>query len=169
MICYRDAVAADGAALDAFARAIWIETFGHASAPADAAAYLDTAYGTTGKLLSDLRDGSARFRLALRDGAVVGYAKVNPPWLPDAEPGAMQLSQLYVAADLHGTGVGLVLLDWAVEIARRAAAPALLLTVWEENARAYRFYLKRGFVHIGDYDFAVGTQIDTDHILRLAL
>jgi len=32
-----------------------------------------------------------------------------------------------------------------------------------------RLYRKNGFDHIGDYAFAVGTQIDTDHIMRLAL
>jgi len=41
--------------------------------------------------------------------------------------------------------------------------------VWENNHRARRFYEKLGFVHIGDYGFPVGDQIDTDHIMRLAL
>ena len=31
------------------------------------------------------------------------------------------------------------------------------------------WYRKHGFEHIGDYAFAVGSQIDTDHIMRLAL
>ena len=169
MISYRDATAADGPTLDAFARAIWIETFGHASSAADAGAYLATAYGPDGKLIADLSNGAAQYRLALRGNEVVGYAKLGPPWLPDAEPGAMQLSQIYVAADLHGAGVGATLLDWAIDTARSAAATVLLLTVWEDNHRAYRFYLKRGFTYVGDYAFAVGQQIDTDHIMRLGL
>lgn len=169
MIVYRDATPADGDALDAMAQTIWIETFAHGVSAEDAATYLAQAYGPNGKLLADLSSGAARFRLALADGRVVGYAKVNPPWLPDAEPGALQLSQIYVSSDQHGAGVGKALLDWAIATARAESATALLLTVWEENHRAAAFYRKHGFEHVGDYAFAVGTQIDTDHIMRLAL
>jgi ribosomal protein S18 acetylase RimI-like enzyme len=169
VIDYRDALPVDGEALDAMARAIWIETFGHSVSAEDAAAYLAQAYGPTGKLLADLSSGTARFRLALLDGRVVGYATLTPPWLPDAEPGAMQLSHIYVAGDQHGAGVGKALLDWTIATARESGATALLLTVWEENHRAAAFYRKHGFEHIGDYAFAVGSQIDTDYIMRLAL
>ena len=169
MIEYRDATPADGPALDAMAQAIWIETFAHGVSAEDAATYLAQAYGPSGKLIADLASGAARFRLAVADGRIVGYAKLNPPWLPDAEPGAMQLSQIYVTSDQHGTGVGKVLLDWAITTAREDGAAALLLTVWEENHRAVAFYRRNGFEHVGDYAFAVGSQIDTDHIMRLAL
>ena len=169
MIEYRDATPADGDALDAMAQAIWIETFAHGVSAEDAATYLAEAYGPNGKLLADLSSGAARFHLALVDGRVVGYAKVNPPWLPDAEPSALQLSQIYVSSDQHGAGVGRALLDWAIATARAEGATALLLTVWEENRRAAAFYRKNGFEHVGDYAFAVGTQIDTDHIMRLTL
>ncbi|WP_066805263.1 GNAT family N-acetyltransferase [Sphingomonas asaccharolytica] len=169
MIEYRDATPADGNALDAMAQAIWIETFAHGVSVEDAATYLAEAYGSNGKLLADLSSGAARFHLALADGRVVGYAKINPPWLPDAEPGALQLSQIYVSSDQHGAGVGKALLNWAIATARAQGATALLLTVWEENHRAAAFYRKHGFEHVGDYAFAVGTQIDTDHIMRLAL
>jgi ribosomal protein S18 acetylase RimI-like enzyme len=169
MIEYRDATPADGDALDAMAQAIWIETFAHGVSADDAATYLAEAYGPNGKLLADLSSGAARFHLALDEGRVVGYAKINPPWLPEAEPGALQLSQIYVSGDQHGAGVGKALLDWAIATARTEGASALLLTVWEENHRAAAFYRKNGFEHVGDYAFAVGTQIDTDHIMRLAL
>lgn len=169
MIVYRDATPADGDALDAMAQAVWIETFAHSVSAQDAATYLAQAYGPSGQLIADLSSGAARFRLALADDRVVGYAKLNPPWLPDAEPGAMQLSQIYVTGDQHGAGVGKALLDWTIAAARDAGATALLLTVWEENHRAAAFYRKHGFEHVGDYAFAVGSQIDTDHIMRLAL
>ena len=67
MTDYRDATPADAAALDAFAHAIWVETFAHSASPADIAAYCATAYGEGGRLRRDLADGQARFRLALRD------------------------------------------------------------------------------------------------------
>lgn len=169
MIVYRDATPADGVALDAMAVEVWMDTFGHSASPGDIATYLAQAYGPQGRLIADLNAGIARFRLALDEERIVGYAKLNPPWLPDAEAGAMQLSQIYVTYDQHGSGVGRVLLDWAISTARDGGATALLLTVWEENHRACRFYEKHGFEHIGNYAFAVGGQVDTDRIMRLKL
>jgi ribosomal protein S18 acetylase RimI-like enzyme len=169
MIDYRDAAPTDAEALDTMAQAVWLETFGHTASAENIATYLAEAYGQNGKLIRDLREGNAQFRIALSGNRIVGYCKVNDPWLPDAEPGAMQLSQIYVDYDQHGSGVGKVLLDWAIDTARSAHATALLLTVWENNHRAFAFYVKHGFVHIGDYAFPVGTQVDTDHIMRFAL
>ena len=41
--------------------------------------------------------------------------------------------------------------------------------VWEENGRARAFYAKHGFVHVGDYAFQTGSQIDRDLIMRREL
>ena len=111
------------------------------------------------------------FHLATDDSRIVGYVRLSAPWLPegDYEPGALQLSQLYVASNFHGAGVGDALLRWTIDTARDRGAHALYLTVWEENLRARRFYEKRGFAHVGDYAFQTGKQIDRDMILRFAL
>jgi len=169
MIAYRDAMPSDGPELDAMAQAIWLETFGHSASPENVAAYLAHAYGPESPLVRELGDPERRTHLAIDDGRIIGYTKLIPPWLADAEPGALQLSQIYVASSHHGRGVAGMLMDWTIATARASGAPALLLTVWENNHRARRFYARLGFVHIGDYAFPVGDQIDTDHIMRLAL
>lgn len=171
MIACRDATPADGPALDAMARQIWLETFGHSAPAADIALYVDGAYGPQGKLIRDLSDPAHRFRIAWAGEAVAGYAKLSPVWLDDpAVPAdARQLSQLYVASAWHGQGVAPLLIDWAIAQARAGGASALVLTVWEENHRARRFYDRYGFVHVGDYAFQTGTQIDRDLIMQLTL
>ncbi len=171
MIAYRDATPADGPALDAMAREIWIATFAHTAPAADIAAYVSTAYGPDGALLRDLADPGIHFRLAVEDGRIVGYAKLTQPWVVEAatQPNALQLSQLYVVADRHGYGVAQRLMDWTIATARTRGAPALFLTVFEHNPRARRFYDRYGFVHVGDYAFHTGTQIDRDEVMRLML
>ncbi|HYZ48015.1 MAG TPA: GNAT family N-acetyltransferase [Sphingomonas sp.] len=171
MIDYRDARPDDGPALDAMARAVWLETFGHSGSPEDIALYLGKAYGPQGDLIRHLADPAHRFRLACMDGAIIGYAKLSLPWLPHGTcgPNARQLSQLYVTREHRGNGVAQTLMDWAIGSARAEGADELLLTVWEENHRAMRFYQKLGFVHVGDYAFPLGEQIDRDLIMRLAL
>ena len=171
MIVYRDAELADGPALDAMAREIWIATFAHTAPAADIAAYVATAYGPDGALLRDLRDPAIHFRLAVEDDRIVGYAKLSRPWVVEAasQPHALQLSQLYVVADRHGHGIAQALMDWTIDTARGRGAPALFLTVFEHNPRARRFYDRYGFVHVGDYAFHTGTQIDRDEVMRLTL
>jgi ribosomal protein S18 acetylase RimI-like enzyme len=169
MIEYRDATPADGPELDALAQEVWKDTFARFYTPEDLNAYLTKAYGPNGDLIRDLADPAVRFHLATAEGKIVGYVKVSPPWLPDAEAGAMQLGQLYLDYGWHGSGIARHLMDWAEARGREAGATSLLLTVWEENHRAHAFYVKRGFEHIGDYAFPVGEKIDRDLIMRLAL
>ena len=171
MIDYRTPTLADGPALDAMARQIWLETFERYTAPHNIAAYFAEAYGPDGKLIRDLANPEAAFRIACDGKAIVGYAKVTPPFLPDPAmtAGAAQLSQLYVASSHHGAGIAQTLMGWAIDRARTSGAQALLLTVFEHNPRAIRFYEKHGFAQIGDYDFPVGDQVDRDIIMRLAL
>jgi ribosomal protein S18 acetylase RimI-like enzyme len=160
---------ADAAALDAMAEASWRDTFAHFYRPEDLAAFLDENFGEDGRLRRDLANPAITWAVVRADGAIVGYAKMVPPSLEQAGPADAQLAQLYVATDWHGRGVAQALMDWAMTTARARRAPALLLTVFEENHRAIAFYAKYGFVHVGDYAFPVGRQIDRDLVMRLAL
>lgn len=170
-ITHRDALPSDGPALDAMARRIWIETFQHSCSPQDLELYLAGAYGTKGALLRDLADPAHRFRLAVAGTDIAGYAKLSPLWLDGTIVGAnaVQLSQLYVARRWHGHGIAQALMAWVLDTARAENAASVVLTVWEDNARARRFYERYGFVHVGDYAFQTGTQVDRDLIMRLAL
>lgn len=171
MIDYRNAVNTDGEALDAMARRVWLATFGHSAPPGDIDAYVAHAYGADGLLRRHLADPAYDFQLALEGGVVVGYCKVGPTFFNGEVPteGTLHLHQLYVDPAAHGSGVAAHLLDWACSVARRRNRQAILLTVWEENHRARAFYAKHGFVHIGDYAFKTGDQIDRDLIMRLDL
>ena len=171
MIRYRLATPADGPALNAMARQSWVETFGAQYTAEDLAAFMADAYGPEGALIRSLSDPQVAIRLAEGDNGIAGYATIAPNRLPapDAEPGAQDVRQLYVLRPWQGSGVAAQLMAWAIGTARERGAPALYLSVWEENGRARRFYQRHGFVHVGDYDFPVGNQIDRDLVMRLAL
>ncbi len=160
---------ADATALDAMAEASWRDTFTHFYKPEDLASFLDENFGPEGRLLRDLANPLITWQVARVDGAIAGYAKMVPPTLEQASTADAQLAQLYVATRWHGHGIAHALMDWAMTTARARRAPALLLTVFEENHRAIAFYAKYGFVHVGDYAFPVGRQIDRDLVMRLAL
>ncbi len=168
-ICLETPRIGDAQALDAMAVASWRDTFAHFYKPEDLATFLDENFGEDGRLSRDLANPAITWQVARIADAIVGYAKMVPPTLDQAGPTDAQLSQLYTATDWHGRGVARALMDWSIAHARARRAPALLLTVFEENHRAIAFYGKYGFVHVGDYAFPVGRQIDRDLVMRLTL
>lgn len=78
-------------------------------------------------------------------GLIAGFVGVGPS---NEEPGIGELYSIYVASDHWGTTVGATLMshgeDWL-----RARFSEAILWVLEENARARRFYEKRGWATDG--------------------
>lgn len=103
-------------------------------------------------------------------GAPIGYAVTCPPDLPvDGQPGDLELKRIYLLSRFHGNGAGRGLFDVAVDHARAAGAPRLLLGTYNENHRAIAFYRKVGFQQIGTRQFQVGDQLYDDIVMALAL
>lgn len=171
MAVYRNAVATDGAALDAMARRVWMAMYGHDIPAEDLADYAGRAFGPRGTLMRDMNDPAFDYRIALEEGQVIGFAKIGPCEFGDEVDtrDALQLRRLYVDRAYHGKGVSHDLLDWAKARAAARGARQLLLGVGERNARAIAFYTKHGFAAVGDFPYRVGRQVDRDIIMRLGL
>lgn len=89
---------------------------------------------------------SARLRVLGALGAVHGY------YLTLFRQGS-RIARLYsivVAPDQRGKGTAEALLNDAEDIAARRGAQALRLEVREDNPRAIRFYVRRGYRKIGE-------------------
>ncbi len=82
-----------------------------------------------------LGGGEHRVLVAERDGEAVGVAAVRPGWLDG----------LYVVPKAWGTGVAGALHDAAIVHLRSLGGPEARLWVLEDNARARRFYERRGW------------------------
>ena len=167
-VTYRDASVADAAVLADIGARTFVATFGHLYSTANLAAFLENH--TPGSWTAVLAD-TAQVRVAEAGGAAIGYARLDRPSLP-FDPGARpaaELRQLYVDAPWHGAGVAATLIDWAIATARRQGVADLWLSVFVDNARARKFYARRGFVEVMPYTFMVGDHADEDIICRLAL
>ena len=159
---------ADAPALAALARDSFTETFGHLYSPANLAAFL--AGHTTDGWAATIASPADAVRVVEAEGAFIGYARVGQPKLPFApEPGAVELRQFYLLRPAHGSGLADQLMTWVLEEATQRQAPALYLSVFEDNGRAKRFYARHGFSFVTTHDFLVGDHRDTDHILRRTL
>ncbi|WP_242148157.1 GNAT family N-acetyltransferase [Sphingomonas sp. BAUL-RG-20F-R05-02] len=169
MITYRDARAADAAALSAMARQSFVETFGTLYSPSDLATFLDDAFGANG-LAAQLSDPEFTVRLAVEGDAIIAFAKMGPVTFPgEWRPDAIELYQFYVLAPWQGQGIAQEMMEWAIFHARDHGAREIILSVYVDNHRARRFYERYGFEEIGAYAFQVGETIDDDRLMRLAL
>ena len=167
-ITYRDAHAADAEALAAFAEMTFTDTFGHLYPPEDLAAYVEAKYRPH-VLADELADPATRYRLAMRNDAIVGYCKMGDVDMDVDATNALELHRLYVDASTKGTGVAKALMDEALAWARGKGARVMYLSVWENNFRAQAFYKRYGFEHVKEHKFMVGRVADRDFIWRLAL
>lgn len=166
-LTFRDALAteADARALAQIGAVTFVETFGHLYRREDLDAFL-AADHSPAAAQALLGKPGVRARFVLLDGAVMGYAVIAPNALPHVPAGlrAAELKRLYLRPALQGQGVADALMDWAEAAARADGWEAMSLSVFSDNHRAKRFYARRGFAHLGDYHFMVGTQADREHV-----
>jgi putative acetyltransferase len=94
--------------------------------------------GWTADRIAELERTGSQSRVATHDGRIVGALVVN------AETG--YLDQLVVAVTHQGRGVA----DALLAEAQRLAPSRIDLHVNKDNARAIRFYEKRGFAVLGE-------------------
>lgn len=167
-IVYRDATTEDAGAIAAFAARTFVETFAHLYPPEDLHAFLAAKYGADIQA-RELVDPANRYRLALRDGAIVGYCMMGDVDMEVDATDALELHRLYVDKEVKGAGVAQALMDDCLAWARGKGAKFLYLSVWEENHRAQAFYKRFGFEHVGEHKFMVGKTADRDFIWRLKL
>lgn len=163
----RRAVAADAAALAAFAERTFVNTYGPYNTPADMAAYVRGAFGAALQA-RELADPGLVTLVADDGGALAGYAQVRRPGPAPAcvaGPAPAEVCRFYVDAPWQGRGLAARLMDAVRDAAAAHGARTLWLAVWERNARARAFYEKRGFRDVGVAEFLLGTDRQADRVL----
>ncbi|WP_291044915.1 GNAT family N-acetyltransferase [Herbiconiux sp.] len=123
-----------------------------------------------------LRGGTHTVLLADVDGEIAGYTMLiaGEPADPDvaatvtARP-TIELSKCYVRRTFHGLGVATTLMEASLAFAAEAGAASIWLGVNQQNARAIRFYEKRGFAKVGTKTFLVGDELHDDFVLEQPL
>lgn len=167
----RAANEADFAAISRLATDSFVAKFAELYRPQDLAVFLAENLSEAA-IAAELANPDRLYRLAERDGALVGYCKLGLSCgFPDYARGSrvMELKQLYSAPDAIGGGIGSALMDWAMaEFAARGADEAQL-SVYSGNEGAHRFYRRYGFVKVADITFKVGEQLDPEFLFARML
>jgi diamine N-acetyltransferase len=143
------------------------EAFRHMNTPADMDAYMESAF-TRAKLEEELRNPLSAFLFLYSDGVLAGYIKINEGAAQSdlGDPAALEIERIYVLRDFQGLGLGKALVEKALEIARRKEKSFLWLGVWQKNENAIAFYERLGFRKAGTHPFIMGSDRQTDWIMR---
>lgn len=155
----RRATPADAAALAALALETFVDAFGADNRPEDIAAYTSAEFGEA-QQRREIEDPDIVTLLA----DSIAYAQLRRT--PDSPHGEVELARFYVHRAHRGRGVAQTLMDTVTANARALGTARLWLGVWERNARAIAFYRKCGFVQCGTQPFLLGSDLQTDWVMR---
>lgn len=164
MILLRKAKETDLPIVSDLAERIWPSTYGDYLSDEQIRYMLAKMYNQ-GELLSQLQKGYV-FLMAEHEGQDVGFACYS---LVDAENDVYKLHKIYVLPNMHGKGVGKILMNEVVSLVRRNGGKALQLNV-NRNNKAKDFYLKSGFKIKETVDLDIGNGFFmNDYIMELSL
>ena len=123
------------------------------------------------KILSELDNPESEFYLAKIQQADVGYLKLNfgSAQTDLKDQNSIEIERIYVLSNYQGNKIGQVLYNQALQIANERNALYIWLGVWEKNLGAIRFYKKLGFEEFDRHDFVLGSDVQTDVIMKLKI
>ena len=146
------------------------ETFAPMNTPEDMENYLATSFDEA-KFRRELSDSNTEFFFVYSGEELAGYMKLNeaPSQSDVNDKASLEIERIYVLSKYQGEGLGALLMDKAISTARERDKEYIWLGVWEKNEKALVFYKKHGFHKIGEHSFVIGSDIQTDHLMRLDL
>src|SRR6185369_12818104 len=133
-----EASLADAESLSALSIKTYVDAWGHEFEPDDLAWHLERTLS-----VPRWREHLARDRVlwARQDGRPVAFVQFGT----GRAPGEVLIDRLYVDKDLQGHGIGGDLLRRVLAEPEVAAADAVTIEVWQDNADARRLYERFGF------------------------
>ena len=133
-------------------------------------AYLKESYSIV-QISKELADPDSLHFFLLRQEEVVGFMKLNfaPAQADVQDPDSLEIQRIYLKKSEWGHGLGDVLMRRAFHIAQEKKLKYVWLGVWEKNERAIKFYSKQGFVPFSSHTFMLGTDTQTDILMKMEL
>lgn len=138
--------------------------------PEDFSAYVQEAFHPE-KLNRELSDNNSLFHFVYDQETLVGYFKlnINVAQTDVHDPNALEIERIYVLGNHQGKKIGTWMLSQIIVIARLLGKEFIWLGVWEHNPKAISFYQRHGFIKFDEHPYFIGSDKQTDWLLRLEL
>lgn len=169
-ITIRQGQPADSALLCALAAKTFYDAFAPFNTAENMQQYMSQHF-TEQQFAKEIGEAGSRFFIAFDGEVPAGYARVRPGEILPALNGrkAMEIERIYADSAYHGKAVGPKLLHTCIDHAVAQGVQTIWLGVWEHNPRAIAFYTKHGFEKFGEHAFVVGTDAQTDWLMKKEL
>jgi ribosomal protein S18 acetylase RimI-like enzyme len=156
----------DAALVADISRKTFMETFAPYNSKEDMDIFMNQQF-TRGKLMLEVKAPENTFLLAFQDQQIAGYVKLREAVVPLLSPvrPSLEIARLYCVASHIGTGLGNLLMEKSIDLAKTKGKELVWLGVWEKNSRAIRFYEKWGFRKVSEHDFVLGKDIQRDWLM----
>lgn len=143
------------------------ETYRPMNSPETMDRYLHESFNI-GKLSKELSDINCKFYLIYLDSKLAGYIKMNyaPAQSDINDPVSVEVERIYVRQEYKGKGFGKFLMEYAFQQAQQNKKEYVWLGVWEKNVSAIAFYQKMGFREAGRHSFRIGSELQSDLIMK---
>jgi diamine N-acetyltransferase len=146
------------------------DTFEAVNTPGDMKLYLDKNFNDE-RIGREIGEEGSVFFLAFDGDDAVGFARVRRG---ENQSGLnaqnfLEIERLYAVKEHHGKQVGKVLMQTCLDYSKQQGCDTVWLGVWEHNPRAIAFYEKWGFEKFGAHDFLLGTDLQTDILMKKKL
>jgi ribosomal protein S18 acetylase RimI-like enzyme len=154
----------------ALLRNMGVQTFNETFAPHNTAEnmkmYLEKNF-TLEQVNNELSDPNSAFFIAQHLTTTIGYIKLRTGNEPQSlQNKAIEIERLYSIKPYIGKTVGKKLIETAFEVAMQKGFKTIWLGVWENNIKALAFYEKFGFKKFSSHIFMLGTDKQTDYLVK---
>ncbi len=141
-------------------RVTFTETFGHYfSDKQDLIDYYNSTFSVD-KIENSFSKPNNVYWIAFVDRLPVGYAKLKlnsqSEFISDSN--VCQLQKIYVLKNFLSMKIGFELQNLLLKKAKEKGLGKVWLSVLNSNERAINFYIKNGFMKIGNHDFQIGKE-----------
>ena len=148
----------------------FFETYAQRNSVVDMQQYLAANFNKQA-VAKQIEHAGSTFYIAYLENEPIGYLKLNTAEAQTdlKEHDSIEIERIYVLAAYHGKNIGQLLYQKAVTMAKEKGKSSIWLGVWEQNPRAIRFYEKQGFEKFDTHIFVVGSEEQTDYLMRKLL
>ena len=146
------------------------ETFAAENTEEDMKNYLEENFNIF-KVKEELQNSESKFFIVEVDEKAVAYMKLNLGSAQTEENFAhsLEIERIYVSQEYKNMHLGSKLIQRAIAFGKDLELEYVWLGVWEHNTKAIGFYEKMGFVTFGSHVFVLGSDEQTDYLMKLSL
>ncbi len=132
--------------------------------------YLNEKF-TLKQITRELEHPDSEYFFAKLNQEIVGYLKLNTKeaQTETVRGNGLEIERIYIVREYQGKRIGQFLLDKSFQEAKDKKLDFIWLGVWSQNVEAIKFYNRNGFKVFDSHSFMLGSDEQTDLIMKLIL